>query len=118
MKRKIIFQFWGDYGRITDEIECKSFTKKLSEYTQTDLIQKGNTLYDLYVDLHKRFSHNFAINNQLREKLKFELTNEIERSQRKAKFFEEKDKSKSEAFHSEVKFLQKIQKILTKIQGN
>lgn len=110
---KTIFQFWGDYGRITDEIECKSFTEKFSEYTQTDLIQKGTALYDLYVDLHKRFSHNFAVNNQLREKLNFEITNEIERSQRKANFFEEKDKSKSEALQSEIKFLRKMQRFVT-----
>ena len=110
---KTVFQFWGDYGRITDEIECKSFTEKFSGYTQTDLIQKGTALYDLYVDLYKRFSHNFAINNQLKEKLSFEITNEIERSQRKAKFFEEKDKSKSEALQSEIKFLRKTQRLVT-----
>lgn len=73
---------------------------------------KGNALYDLYVDLDKRFFHNSAINTQLRDKLNFEITNEIERSQRKVVFFEDKEKAKSETFQSEIKFLQKLQRIL------
>jgi hypothetical protein len=109
---KTVFQFWGDYGRIEDEIECESFTETFSEYTKVDLIQKGVALNNLYVDLHKRFSINSAINTQLRDKLKFEIKNETERSQRKIEFFEAKDKSKSEALKSEIKVLRKLQKIL------
>ena len=109
---KTVFQFWGDYGRIEDEIKCENFTEILSEYTKADLTQKGIALYNLYVDLHKRFTSNSAINTQLRDKLNFEISNEIERSQRKIKFFEETDKGKPEAFKSEIKFLEKIQRIL------
>ena len=109
---KRVFQFWCDYGRIENEIECKSFKEIFSEYTKVDLIQKGKALYDLYIDLYERFSTNFSLNNQLREKLKFEIKNEIERSQRKAEFFQEKAKGKSEAFQTEIKTLQKLQRIL------
>ncbi len=109
---KTVFQFCGDYGRIKDEIECESFTEIFSEHTKEDLIQKGNALYNLYVDLSKRFSSNYAIHSQLRDKLKFEIRNEIERSEKKVEFFKEKNKSKSEAFQSELKVLRKLQKIL------
>lgn len=110
---KTIFQFWGDYGRIVNEIECEKFIESFSEYTKADLVQKGIALHDLYVDLYKTCLHNSAIDTQLRDKLKFEVSNKIERSQRKVKFFEAKDKGKSEAFQSEIKFLEKIQRILT-----
>ena len=112
LDNKTVFQFWGDYGRIEDEIECEGFTETFSEYTKEDLIQKGAALYKLYVDLHKRFSSNSAINTQLKEKLKFEISNEIARSERKVEFFEDKNKSKSETFQSEIKVLRKLQKIL------
>jgi hypothetical protein len=109
---KTIFQFWGDYGRIVKEVECESFAETFSAYTKEDLIQKGTALYNLYTDLHKGFSSNSAINAQLRDKLKFEISNEIERSQRKAEFFEGKDKSKSEASRTDLKVLRKLQNIL------
>lgn len=109
---KTIFQFWADYGRFESEIECKEISEAFSGYTKEDLFQKGSALYELYVDLHKRFSENEGINYQLREKLIFEISNEIERSRRKAEFFENKEKAKSETFQSEIKFLQRLQKIL------
>ncbi len=109
---KLIFQFRADYGRLESEIECNDMSEISTEYTTEDLLQKGSALYDLYVDLHKRFGKNEAINNQLREKLTFEIANEVERSKRKAEFFEDKKKAKSETFQSEVKFLLKLQKIL------
>ncbi len=110
---KTIFQFWGDYGRIEYEIECENRKEIYSEYTNADLIQKGSALYKLYVDLHERFNKNSAVNSQLRNKLEFEIANQIERNQRKSQFFAEKDKSKSEAFQSAIRFLEKIQKFLT-----
>ncbi len=110
---KIIFQFWGDYGGIQGEIECEGFTETFSDHKKSDLIQKGNALGKLSIDLDKRFLAKSAINTRLNEKLKFELRNQIERCERKAKFFEEKDMSKSEAFQSEIKFLHKMQRFLT-----
>lgn len=112
---KTVFRFRGDYGRISDEIECENFAETFSEYTDADLIQKGNALYNLYVDLYKRFSTNSAVNTKLRDKLNFEISNEIERSERKMEFFEKKDKGKSETFQSETKVLRKLQKILNEI---
>ncbi len=109
---KKLFQFWGDYGRVTDEVEYETFTENFFEYTKEDLVLKGTALCYLYVDLHKRFFHNAALNTQLRDKLSFELTNEIERSQRKVVFFEDREKAKSETFQSEIKFLKKLQRIL------
>jgi hypothetical protein len=109
---KTTFQFWGDYGRIEGEFEHKKFVEKLTEYTKTDLVQKGKTLFKKYNDLESRFATNSSIQTQLRDKLKFEINNEIERFKRKAEFFMDRDKSKSEAFQSEIKVLQKLQKIL------
>lgn len=109
---KIVFQFWGDYGRIEDEIECEGFMETFSEYTKEDLIQKGVALYDLYLDLDKNFSTSSAVNNQLVEKLEFEIRNEIERSERKEEFFQQNNKSKAKAFQSEIKVLRKLQNIL------
>lgn len=110
---KTIFQFWADYGRVEDEIECTGSAETFSDYTKEDLAQKGSALHNLYVDLHKRFSDSSAINDQLRNKLKFEIENEIERSKRKSQFFEEKNTGKSEAFQSESRFLQKLQNLLS-----
>lgn len=109
---KLIFQFRADYGRLESEFEFNELSENFSEYTTEDLLQKGYALYDLYVSLHKRFTKNEEINYQLREKLNFEIANELERSKRKAEFFEETKKAKSETFQSEVRFLQKLQKIL------
>jgi hypothetical protein len=110
---KTIFQFWGDYGRIEYEIECENFEEAYSEYTNADLVQKGTALYKLYVNLHDRLTRNSAANSQLRDKLRFEIGNQIERSQRKSQFFEERDKGKSEAFQSAIRFLEKIQNFIT-----
>jgi hypothetical protein len=107
-----IFQFWGDYGRIEGEIECENFTEEFFEYSKIDLVQKGTALYNLYVDLYERFTKISGVNFQLKNKLKFEIDNQIERTQRKVDFFAEKDRGKSEAFNSEIKFLKKLQKIL------
>jgi hypothetical protein len=109
---KTTFQFWGDYGRIEGEIVCENFTENFFEYSKPDLVQKGAALFNLYVDLYEKFTQNSAISSQLKDKLKFEITNQIERSQRKTEFFAEKDKGKSEAFRSEIEFLKKLQKIL------
>lgn len=110
---KTIFQFWGNYGRVEYEIECESFEKTYSEYTNADLVQKGTALYKLYVNLHERFTRNSAANSQLRDKLRFEISNQIERSKRKSQFFAEKDKGKSEALQSAIRFLEKIQNFIT-----
>lgn len=110
---KTIFQFWGDCGRITDETECESFAETFSDYTKEDLIQKGVALYNLYVDLFKRFADNSATNTQLRSRLEFEINNEIDRCEKKVEFFNEQNQSKSEAFRSEIKVLQKLQKLLS-----
>lgn len=110
---KTIFQFWGDYGRIEYEIECENLEEIYSEYTNADLVQKGTALYKLYVNLNERFTKNSAADSQLRDKLRFEIENQIERSQRKSQFFAEKDKGKSEAFLSAIRFLEKIQNLIT-----
>lgn len=112
-ENKTIFQFWGDYGRIEYEIECTNFEEIYSEYTDADLVQKGTALYKLYVNIHDRFTKNSAANSQLRDKLRFEISNQIERSHRKSEFFAKKDKGKSEAFQSAIRFLEKIQNLIT-----
>ena len=109
---KLIFQLWADYGRLENEFECDDISKSFSEYTTEDLLQKGSILYNLYVDLHKKFTDNEGINYQLRKKLTFEIANEIERSQRKVEFFENEEKAKADTLRSEIKFLQKLQKVL------
>lgn len=111
---KRVFQYWADYGRITDEIKCQSVSESVLGYTETDLVQKGKILFDLYSDLLKRFIKNSAINVQTSNKLKFEISNEIERFQRKAEFFSEKNKNKSEVFQSEIKVFQKLLRILAR----
>ena len=68
---KLIFQLWADYGRLENEFECDDISKSFSEYTTEDLLQKGSILYNLYVDLHKKFTDNEGINYQLRKKLTF-----------------------------------------------
>ncbi len=103
---KSFLEFWGDYGRIENVIECNSIEDKNSNYTTEDLCHKGKILADSYSTstLYEKFIQIESINTATRNKLRTELKNEIERFSRKAKFFQDKDKGKSEAFYSQKLF--------------
>ena len=105
-------EFWGDYGRIEGSIKCELVKEVFSKYTIEDLCQKGNILANTYSDIYERFIQNESINSTIQNKLKIELKDSIERFRRKAKFFEDKDKGKSEALYSQVKSFQKLLHLL------
>jgi hypothetical protein len=113
-----ILEFWG-IGRIQNTIEFDSIEETNFRYTMVDLQQKGKTLANLYsniADLYSNIYEKCLQNNSelstITNKLKIEINDEIERFQRKAEFFEIKDPSKSEAYRSQVKVLQKLSNYL------
>lgn len=105
-----------DYSTTEVEVECTAATEVATIYTAEDWRQKSRRLAEWYEFLYEKSEESFDNHYRLIKRLEIELSRDIDRSERKVIFFDQKNPIRAAMHRGQIQTCQKVLDILKQSQ--